>query len=304
MLSDSEATAYLRSVPNRHARAKIRHQPKKKRVQWLVPRSRKRRHLAKCAVTRSGSQIYHETTLKAVKYNELQNSPEIKKELEILHAKRSTYEDPESRPLCKTVAWPTEIERITTCKRNGVRFPDIGSYDPCKCFGDCFWDTCTNVASASFCTPKYCKLGAIGSNTPCTLSSLKLFDNGRVGLGVYTTTDLDLGDVLGEYCGELSKFPAAVEGQSPQAVKTNTGYALLYNTRPANNNYVYVDALRCGSITRFISHSCEPNATFLEQQMRSRVRVLVKMIKMCRQALRSPCTTPTSAGSNAPVTFA
>ncbi|KAG1698670.1 hypothetical protein DVH05_014627 [Phytophthora capsici] len=33
------------------------------------------------------------------------------------------------------------------------------------------------------------------------------------------------------------------------------------------------------SITRFISHSCEPNATFLEQQTRSRVRVLVKMIK-------------------------
>ncbi|ETP49124.1 hypothetical protein F442_05264 [Phytophthora nicotianae P10297] len=194
--------------------------------------------------------IYHTKTVKAVKFNKLRNSPEIKKELEILHTKRSTYSDP-------IVAWPAEIERITTCKRNGVKFPDIGSYDPCKCFGDCFWDTCTNVASASFCMPQYCKLGAICSNAPRTLSSLKLFDTGRVGLGVYTTTDLDVGD----------------------AVKTNTGYTLLYNTRSVNNNYVYVDALRCGSITRFISHSCEPNATFLEQQTRSRVRVLVKMIK-------------------------
>ncbi|ETL97879.1 hypothetical protein L917_04917 [Phytophthora nicotianae] len=116
--------------------------------------------------------------------------------------------------------------------------------------------------------PQYCKLGAICSNAPRTLSSLKLFDTGRVGLGVYTTTDLDVGDVLGEYCGELSELPAVVEG-----------YTLLYNTRSVNNNYVYVDALRCGSITRFISHSSEPNATFLEQQTRSRVRVLVKMIK-------------------------
>ncbi|ETL97877.1 hypothetical protein L917_04918 [Phytophthora nicotianae] len=172
------------SIPNRHARAKIRDQPKAKRVQWLVPRSRQRRNLAKCAVTRSGSMIYHAKAVKAVKFNKLRNSPEIKKELEILHTKRSTYSDP---------------------------FPDIGSYDPCKCFGDCFWDTCTNVASVSFCMPQYCKLGAICSNAPRTLSSLKLFDTGRVGLGVYTTTDLDVGDILGEYCGELSELPAVVE---------------------------------------------------------------------------------------------
>ncbi|ETL46364.1 hypothetical protein L916_03745 [Phytophthora nicotianae] len=184
MLSDSDAADYVQAIPNRHARDKIRHQAKKKREQWLVPRSRKRRHLARCAVTRSGSKICHEMTVKAVKFNEL------------------------------TVAWPPEIEKITTCKHNGVKFPDIGS------------------------------LGAFCSNAPRTLSSLKLFDTGRVGLGVYTTTALDVRDVLGEYRGELSEF-----------------------------------SHRCGSITSLISHSCEPNAAFVEQQTRSRVRMFVKMIK-------------------------
>jgi SET domain-containing protein len=39
-----------------------------------------------------------------------------------------------------------------------------------------------------------------------------------------------------------------------------------------------VDALKCGSITRFISHGCHPNAAFVEQYNRSEVKVLVKMI--------------------------
>jgi SET domain-containing protein len=39
-----------------------------------------------------------------------------------------------------------------------------------------------------------------------------------------------------------------------------------------------VDALKCGSITRFISHACHPNVAFVEQHNRCEVKVLVKMI--------------------------
>ncbi|ETK75295.1 hypothetical protein L915_18080, partial [Phytophthora nicotianae] len=60
---------------------------------------------------------------------------------------------------------------------------------------------------------------------------------------------------------------------------TNSGFTLLYNTKSIKNNYLYVDAQRCGSITSLVSHSCEPNAAFVEQQTRSRVRMFVKMIK-------------------------
>ncbi|KAE9170899.1 hypothetical protein PF002_g29966 [Phytophthora fragariae] len=84
---------------------------------------------------------------------------------------------------------------------------------------------------------------------------------------------------LGRVLRRAHRVPAVVEGQPPLAVKQNSGYTLLYNAKSVNKNSVYVDALKCGSITRFISHSCDPNAAFVEQQMRSRVRVFVKMIK-------------------------
>ncbi|ETI44755.1 hypothetical protein F443_10513 [Phytophthora nicotianae P1569] len=282
-VSDLKAATYMRAIPNRHARGKIRHQASKKRAQWHVPRSRKRRHLAKCAITRSGNVIYHAKAFKPAKFEALMKSPEVLKEVEKLHARRRSYEEPSSkkgRSLCRAVQWPVEVEQITTCKRNGIKFPDIGSVDRCRCFGDCFLDTRSNVASASsFCTPKYCKLGARCSNAPRTLNTLKLFDTGRVGLGVYTTTALDVGDVIGEYCGELTEFAAVVEGQPAQARKHNSGYTMLYNAKSVRGKYVYVDALRCGSITRFLSHACQSNAAFVEQQTRSLVRVLVKMIK-------------------------
>ncbi|KAG6577989.1 putative set domain-containing protein [Phytophthora cinnamomi] len=245
-VSDRKAAAYMRAIPNRHARDKIRHQVSKKRAQWHVPRSRKLRHLAKSAITRSGSVIYHAKAFKTVKFEALMKSPEVMKEVEKLHARRRSYEEPSSkkgRPYCRTVQWPAEVEQLTTCKRNGVKFPDIGSFDPCSCFGDCFLDTCSNVASASFCTPNYCKLGARCSNAPRTLDTLKLFDTSRVGLGVYTTTALDVGDVIGEYCGELTEFAAVVEGQPAQALKHNSGYTMLYNAKSVLGNYVYVDAL-------------------------------------------------------------
>ncbi|RLN86600.1 hypothetical protein BBJ28_00024444 [Nothophytophthora sp. Chile5] len=208
-------------------------------------------------------------------------SPEVVKEVEKLHARRRSYKEPSSkkgRPHCRTVQ-PDEVEQLTTCKRNGVKFPDIGSFDPCSCFGDCYLDTCSNVVSASFCIPKNCKLGARCSNAPRMLDTLKLFDTGRVGLGVYATTALDVGDVIGEYCGELTEFAAVVEGRPAQALKHNSGYTMLYNAKSVLGNYVYVDALRSGSITRFLSHSCQPNAAFAKQQTRSRVRVFVKMLK-------------------------
>ncbi|KAE9066974.1 hypothetical protein PF007_g28246 [Phytophthora fragariae] len=53
---------------------------------------------------------------------------------------------------------------------------------------------------------------------------------------------------------------------------------MLYNAMPSRKKFVYVEALNCGSITRFLSHACEPNAAFVELQNRTSVKVLVKMI--------------------------
>ncbi|KAE9336527.1 hypothetical protein PF008_g12970 [Phytophthora fragariae] len=247
------AATYMKSIPSRHDRGKIRNQPKKRRVEWLVPRSRKRKNLAKSAITRSGLLIYHANTVKAAQIKSGLRSPEVKFRLRNLHARRASFpETPvqETTLPIEEVSWPDNIQRIESCAASGVTFRDIGAFDPCECVGDCFQGSCKNVASATFCTSSCCQLGARCSNAPRTVKTLKLFDTGRVGLGVYTTTKLDVGDVLGEYCGELSEFPAIVE-----------------------------DALKSGSVTRFICHACDPNATFLEQQNRSSVKVIVKMIK-------------------------
>ncbi|ETK77228.1 hypothetical protein L915_16497 [Phytophthora nicotianae] len=132
--------------------------------------------------------------------------------------------------------------------------------------------------TSTFCTHRLCNLGAKCSNETRTLTTPKLFETERVGLGVNTTTDLDVNDVVGEYCGGLLEFPALVEGKPAQAVKQNSCYPLLYNAKSTKGNYVYVDALACGSITHFISHAGDFNAALFELQTWSRVKVLVKMI--------------------------
>jgi hypothetical protein len=270
----------IADIPNRYARAKIRHQGKDRL--GVRQRSRKRRDQAKCAVTRSGSKVHHARTVKAVNIKQQLRSPEIKARLDILRARRFIFPAAPSvsgEVPVEEVEWPEGIDVVKECRSNGVAFPDIGAFDKCQCVCDCFLDVCTNVASATFCTSSCCRLGARCSNAPQSLETLNLYDTKRVGLGVYTTTALDVGDVIGEYCGELSELPAVVDGQPDQAVQQNSGYTLLYNAKSVKSNYVYVDALTCGSITRFISHACRPNAAFVEQQNRTEVKVLVKMIE-------------------------
>ncbi|GMF14279.1 unnamed protein product [Phytophthora lilii] len=92
-----------------------------------------------------------------------------------------------------------------------------------------------------------------------TQRSTKLYDTCRVGLGVYTTTFLEVGDIIGEYVGQLTAYDAIVEGQPEQAIKQNSGYTMLLHTKSTTGKFVYIEALGCGSMTRFMSHSCEPN---------------------------------------------
>jgi hypothetical protein len=117
--------------------------------------------------------------------------------------------------------------------------------------------TCWNVTAAIFCTPHCCKLGPVCSNAPCSLSTLKLFDTLRVGLCVFTTTFLNVGDVLGEYAGKLCAYDAMVEVQPEQACKQNSGYTMLPHTKSTSMKFVYIEALECGFTRRYTIHSCQ-----------------------------------------------
>eukprot|EP00644_Phytophthora_capsici_P017043 jgi/Phyca11/130316/e_gw1.92.122.1 len=94
-----------------------------------------------------------------------------------------------------------------------------------------------------------------------------------------TTTDFEVGDIVGEYAGVLVEVDGLRKRQPVQALKRNSGYTLLYNTKSAKNHFVYVEALKFGAKSRFISHACEPNAAFVELQNRNNVKVLVRMIQ-------------------------
>ncbi|POM77459.1 Set domain containing hypothetical protein [Phytophthora palmivora] len=276
-----DARGYLSSIPNRYARARIRHQKKRRAGEWHVSRSRKRRDQRKCAITRSGTQIHHARTVSAIKMRNLLAMPTIRLRLVDLHERRKANSPAAHDPRFAhaEVPWPEGVQRIETSVANDIVFPDLGDFGVCRCEGDCFIDTCDNAVAAVFCTPSSCKLGALCSNTPRVRETLKLFNTERVGLSVYTTADMDVGDIVGEYTGELSEYDAVVPGQPPMAVKQNSGYTLLMHTKSVRKKFVYVDALRCGSIMRFISHSCDPNAAFVEVRNGVGVKVLVRMLK-------------------------
>ncbi|KAE8880592.1 hypothetical protein PF007_g11441 [Phytophthora fragariae] len=273
---------YLKSIPTRLQRAGIRHQAKKRPVGWHVPRSRKRRDQKKCAVTRSGMNIYLAHTVKARATEETLQRPGIKDQLRALHVRRPKFVGPrtETLNLVEEVMWPTSVRRICESQvPEGLEFADIGDGDPCQCYGDCFMDSCQNALLSIYCNPDCCSLGGTCSNSPRSHPGLKLYDTCRVRLGVHTTAYIEVGDIVGEHVGRLFEYPAVIEGQPHQAVKQNSGYTMLLNAKSVSGMFVYIEALHCGSITRFMSHSCDPNVEFVEMQNGKDVKVLARMIK-------------------------
>ncbi|KAE9047702.1 hypothetical protein PR001_g4096 [Phytophthora rubi] len=125
-------------------------------------------------------------------------------------------------------------------------------------------------------------LGGAYSNSPRSHLGLTLYDICRVGLDVHTTAYIEAGDVVDEYVERLFECPAVIEGQPPQATKQNSGCIMLLNVKSVSGMYVYIAALNCGSITRFISHSCNSNVEFVEMQNGADVKVLARMIKTIR----------------------
>ncbi|KAG4054455.1 hypothetical protein PC123_g10428 [Phytophthora cactorum] len=163
--------------------------------------------------------------------------------LDNLHTRRPVYMEPaiEGYALLAEQPWPEGIVPIETWVTNGIRFPELGSYNKWCCIGDCFWDSSDNVEAAVYCTPSYRNLNARCSYAPITRQTLNLFDT---RLGLYSTTFLDVGDIVGEHSGELSEWSALVLGQSDQSLKQNSGNTQLYHAELVKKKLEYVDGNR------------------------------------------------------------
>ncbi|KAG2809260.1 hypothetical protein PC129_g6698 [Phytophthora cactorum] len=237
-------------------RHKLRHHAKK-RV-WCVERASIKEE--KCGVARSGTHIYHAHSLKVRKVQVLLELLGVLNRLRALHTRRPIYVEPR-----------VDDDHVPN---KGIR-----NYDMCKRYGDCLMDTCENVASAVCYTSDSCKLGVVCSNAPRSRSTLKLFDTGHVGIRVFTTMDLGVGNVAREYAGALCAYDDLQKEQTDLVLKLNSGHTMIYNTLSTKKKYVYVEAVGAGDKTRFISHACEPNAAFVELHNGANVKVLVRMIK-------------------------
>ncbi|ETI50462.1 hypothetical protein F443_06023 [Phytophthora nicotianae P1569] len=66
-----DAEDYMRKIMNQLAIFKVLHPAKKQAGSWHVSRSRKRKHQAKCAVTRSETKIDHANFFKAMKMEDI-----------------------------------------------------------------------------------------------------------------------------------------------------------------------------------------------------------------------------------------
>lgn len=256
------------------------HKAKRKKTGWHVPRSRKPRYQAKCVLTRDTKFIYHASTLRAKFIQDCVKHPTIAARVNELRKRRPVFKLPEVPQTVeeKSVVWPTAIRYLVeSLNPHNIKFPAADDLGMCDCEGDCFFGVCQNSLSAVYCTPQVCKLGGCCSNAPILRETLRLFQTDGSGLGVYTTISMEVGDIVGEYCGVLIALDGVRSGELPTEVQFNSGYTMLFNTRSDDGRFVYIEPATYGTITRFINHACKPNAAFVEMRNGTSTRILVTM---------------------------
>ena len=118
--------------------------------------------------------------------------------------------------------------------------------------------TATCPARASFieCTPRTCSLGA-----KCGNRRLQRWKGGGIdvrdcgdarGFGLFACRNFKAGALIGEYVGEVMR--ARNYAQLRRERKEKHWYFMALDKEEV------VDASRRGGLTRFLNHSCEPNA--------------------------------------------
>jgi len=136
---------------------------------------------------------------------------------------------------------------------------------------------------------------------------VELFDNGRTGVGVRALQDIPNGEVIGEYVGEVYPYRKGT-GKLTAVRYAGTGYRVRQDVYVRDlgpkikskkrgktdddgedtggleegklkNNEVHsyvVDAARYGNWTRFLNHSCNAHAYFVEWNVGQLQRIMVK----------------------------
>ncbi|KAF4139645.1 SET domain-containing protein [Phytophthora infestans] len=89
------------------------------------------------------------------------------------------------------------------------------------------------------------------------------------GTGVRATADICAGSILSEYTGRLTTEDLE-NSKGPR-----NKYALGLQLKSTRRKSVFIDAARCGNITRMMNHSCDATCQFVEVRNRRQVKVVV-----------------------------
>ncbi len=117
-----------------------------------------------------------------------------------------------------------------------------------------------------FCTPSNCSVGPECGNSIHTKPGLVL-RRGKNGCCVVTS--IRAGQCIAPYWGRLTTFDYEA------MVEVVSDYVMALIERSTRGKKVSVDAKEAGGISRFMNHSCEPNARFVERRYRRDVVVMV-----------------------------
>lgn len=115
-----------------------------------------------------------------------------------------------------------------------------------------------------YCDEVNCRVGVGCGNRQVELACLRLVRS-RFGFGVVSIVTLPAVVAVGEYCGVLCT------GEAFTNEMRTSGFGFEFNERSVCRQPVYVDSNTCGSVCRFINHSCTPNCRFqvlLNREMR------------------------------------
>ncbi|OWY96161.1 hypothetical protein PHMEG_00033645, partial [Phytophthora megakarya] len=167
--------------------------------------------------------------------------------------------------------WPEGVKYLKECDNpEGLLFKDIGGFDPCQCYLNCFYKTYQNSASAYYYTHTSCALKGRCSNSMYENSSVEIVSTPR-GLGLRALDDIPVGAFIGEYTERLTTFNITASDHHYE-------YALEIHEKTLTKMIAYIDAETCGGITKYANHSRELNCHFVEMRIRQRLRVVMLVI--------------------------
>lgn len=145
---------------------------------------------------------------------------------------------------------------------------------PCQCTADspcCDDSVCVNRASLIECSPETCPVGKQCQNQrilKCQYPETDIFYTGGRGWGLKAKHDIECGDFVIEYVGEVLDMEMCKERMQKAHENSTTNFYML-----TLDSGLVIDACKKSNHARFINHSCDPNCETQKWTVRGETKI-------------------------------